>query len=177
MAIDAFLYFPGQSLVVGEVLDDDMAKHKAFAIESFNFGAENTINIGSDSEGGGAGKATFEPFKFKKKCDTASCGLFHTLACGTHFDEAILELRRAGGSAERAGATFLKFHFRLVMIANVGWDGSEDAVEEDVEMHYGAMKIEYFRQDKSGKLTKATGGQGEAKWSRVLNKAVYAVNK
>ncbi|MEM7742253.1 MAG: type VI secretion system tube protein Hcp [Pseudomonadota bacterium] len=177
MAIDAFLYFPGQSLVVGEALDDEMQKQKAFAIETFTFGAENVINIGSDSEGGGAGKAVFEPFNLTKKCDTASCGLFHTLACGTHFDEAILELRRSGGSAERAGATFLKFHFRLVMVGKVEWSGSEDGVEETIELHYGAMKIEYFRQDKTGKLAKATGGQGEAKWSRVLNKAVYAVNK
>lgn len=178
MAFDVFLYFPNQSLVVGESLDDEMAKHKAFELRSFEFGAQNVINIGSETGGGGAGKATFKEFNVTKKTDTASCGLFHTLCTGTHFDEAIIELRRSGGSSDRSGSTFMKFHFRLVMVQDMTWTGSDgdDICEETIIFQYGAIKVEYFKQDKTGKMSKATGGQGETKWSRVLNKAVYAVS-
>ena len=177
MAFDAFLYFPGSSLVIGESQDDEMNKHRAFELRSFEFGAENILIIGSETGGGGAGKATFKQFQVTKKTDTASCGIFHTLCTGTHFDEAILELRRSGGSAQRSGATFMKIHFRLVMVQDMQWSGSDgdDVLEETVIFQYGAIKIEYFKQDKSGKMTKASGGQGEVKWSRVKNKADYVI--
>lgn len=177
MSFDAFLYFPNQSKVVGETQDDAMSAKGAFEILSFEFGAENNINIGSISGGGGAGKASFKEFTVTKKTDTGSCGLFTTLCTGTHFDEAIVELRRSGGAADASGATFMKFHFMLVMVQDIGWSGSDgdDVCEETVILQYGAMKIEYFTQDKAGKMSKAKGGQGEAVWSRVKNKADYAV--
>ena len=177
MSFDAFLYFPNQSLVVGETQDDAMSKNKAFELISFEFGAENVINIGSISGGGGAGKASFKEFNVTKKTDTGSCGLFHTLCTGTHFEEAIIELRRSGGSADASGATFMKFHFKLVMVQDMSWSGSDgdDVCEESIVFQYGAIKIEYFKQAKDGKMSKADGGQGEAKWSRVKNKADYAV--
>lgn len=175
MAIDAFMYFPGQSKVVGETHDDEMAKHKAFEVSSFDFGAENTINVGSDTGGMGAGKASFKEFKIEKRTDTASCGLFSNLCAGKHFDEAIIELRRSGGSSNRSGATFMKFHFRQVMVQDMNWTGSEDECKEDVVFQYGAIKVEYFKQDKTGKMSKAPGDLGETKWSRVKNLAVYSV--
>lgn len=177
MSFDAFLYFPGQSLVQGETQDDAMSAHKAFELISFSFGAENNINIGSISAGGGAGKATFKEFTVTKKTDTGSCGLFATLCTGNHFDEAIIELRRSGGSTTASGATFMKFHFKLVMVQDINWSGSDgdDVCEEEVIFQYGAIKIEYFTQGKDGKMTKASGGMGEAKWSRVKNKADYVV--
>lgn len=177
MAFDAFMYFPGQAKVVGETHDDEMAKHKAFELKSFDFGAENTINVGSDSGGMGAGKAAFKEFKVEKHTDTASCGLFANLCLGKHFDEAIIELRRSGGSNNRSGDTFMKFHFRQVMVQDINWSGADgdDVCKEDVTFQYGAIKIEYFKQDKAGKMSKAPGDLGETKWSRVKNLAVYNV--
>lgn len=175
MSFDAYLYFPGQSLVEGETTDEDMAANKAFMLSAFNFGAENTINIGSGTGGGGAGKATFKEFRVVKETDTASCGLFATLCTGNHFDEAIIELRRSGGSSDSSGATFMKFHFKMVMIQNMTWSGRSgtDVCEEEVIFQYGAIKVEYFQQGNDGKMKKASGGQGETKWSRVKNKADY----
>ncbi|MTI00413.1 type VI secretion system tube protein Hcp [Roseibium sp. RKSG952] len=178
MAFDAFLYFPNAATLKGETQDDEMAAKNAFELRSFEFGAENNVNIGSETGGAGsAGKATFKDFTIKKRTDTASCGLFHTLVTGNHATEAIIELRRSGGSSDRSGATFMKFHFKMVMVKDMSWNGQEgdDILEEDITFEYGAIKIEYFKQNKDGKLQKASGAQGEVKWSRVKNKADYAV--
>ncbi|MBD8891297.1 Hcp family type VI secretion system effector [Roseibium litorale] len=180
MAFDAFLYFPGQNLVVGETTDSEMSKNNAFELRHFDFGAETNVNIGSDTSGAGAaGKTTFKDFTIKKRTDTASCGLFHTLCTGNHFKEAIIELRRSGGASDKSGKTFMKFHFKMVMVKDMSWSGDEgdDILEEDIIFEYGAIKVEYHKQSPDGKLTKASGGQGEAKWSRVLNSASYEVNR
>lgn len=176
MAIDAFLYFPGQSKVVGETLDSDMAGHKAFELESFGFGAENEIVISSDTGGAGGGKTDFNPFTISKKTDTASCGLFAILCTSKHFKEGILELRRSGGSDSKSGATFMKFHFKMVVIKSMTWNGDGDSVTEELEFQYGAIKIEYFQQKSDGTFKKADKDQGEAKWSRTINKADYRVS-
>ena len=95
MAFDAFAYFKGSD-VVGETQDDAMKKEKAFEIISFEIGAENNINIGSMTSGGGAGKATFKEFTITKKTDTASAAMFSKLCEGAHFDDMVVELRRSG---------------------------------------------------------------------------------
>lgn len=179
MAFDAFLYFPGSKDVKGETLDSDMAKKDALELLSFSFGAENSVNIGSQSGGAGAGKVSFSEFEVTKRTDTASCGLFATCCMGTHFDEAIIELRRAGGSAQKTGATFMKIHFKMVVVNDISWSGSDgdDICEESLKFRYGAIKIEYFKQDSKGKMTKASGSQGEVKWSQVLNEANYSVKR
>lgn len=178
MSFDAFLYFPNEKAVVGETQDAEMKGKSAFELISFEFGAENVINIGSISGGGGAGKASFKEFNVTKKTDTGSCGLFTNLCSGKHFEEAIIELRRSGGSADTSGVTFMKFHFLMVMVQDMSWSGSDgdDVCEESIVFQYGAIKIEYFKQSKDGKMSKADGGQGEAKWSRVKNKAEYKVD-
>ncbi|NSX53677.1 Hcp family type VI secretion system effector [Parasulfitobacter algicola] len=177
MAIDAYLYFPknNEINVAGETLDSEMSQKKAFELESFGFGANNSIKISSDTGGAGGGKTDFEEFEIKKKTDTASCGLFQMLCLSKHFDEAILELRRAGGSSSKSGATFMKIHFLMVVLSKMTWSGDEDSLSEDITFEYGAIRLEYFQQDKTGKLKKADGDQGEAKWSRTVNENVYRI--
>ena len=174
MAFDAFLYFPGATdLIPGESQDSEMNAKKAFELISFSFGAENNINIGSASTGGGAGKATFKEFSITKKTDACSCGIFTQLVLGKHFDDAVLELRRSGGSTETSGVTFLKFMFKLVMVQDIEWSGSDgdDVCEESVVFQYGAIQVEYSQQDAKGKMKKTH----DSKWSRVKNKYVFEV--
>ena len=104
MAFDAFCYFaePEKSAddkLKGETQDKTYGKYGAFEILSFEIGAENNINIGSISGGGGAGKATFKELTVTKKTDTSSAELFAKLCEGKHFDDMIIELRRSGGLA------------------------------------------------------------------------------
>jgi type VI secretion system secreted protein Hcp len=173
MAFDAFMYIPNISELKGETQDDDMSKKDAFEILSFEIGAENNINIGSISGGGGAGKATFKECTITKKTDTASCGLFLKLCEGKHFDDAHIVLRRSGGADNVSGATFLQFDFKLMMVQDISWSGSDgdDICEETVVLQYGAMKVTYSKQDKQGKMAE----HSKAMWSRVKNKADLVV--
>lgn len=171
MAFDAFCYFLDKD-VKGETQDKTYKDKGAFEILSFEIGAENNINIGSISAGGGAGKATFKELTITKKTDTASCEMFSRLCDGTHFDDMHIVLRRSGGGG-KSGTEFLKWEFKLVMIQDISWSGSDgdDICEETVIIQYGAMKVTYIAQT-------ATGDAGEEKsgeWSRVLNQANLAV--
>lgn len=171
MAFDAFCYFP-KSSVKGETMDDTMSGEGAFEIVSFEIGAENNINIGSMTGGGGAGKATFKELTVTKKTDTSSAELFAMLCSGKHFDDMVIELRRSGMAA-KSGDGFLKWEFKQVMLQDISWSGSDgdDVCEETLVIQYGAMKVSYKPQDKTGKM----GEPKTAEWSRVKNIASLAV--
>lgn len=172
MAFDAFVYFPGEK-ILGESQDETMKAENAFEISTFEIGATNTINIGSISGGGGAGKADFKPLSITKKTDTASTQLFSKLCEGKHFDDMVIELRRSGGSAGKSGDGFLKWEFKLVMIADIAWSGSDgdDVCEETIELHYGAVKVSYRKQKQDGSME----APKTSEWSRVKNQANFAV--
>ena len=99
--------------------------------------------------------------------------MFNKLCEGNHFDDMVIELRRSGGTPGVSGKTFLKWEFKLVMIQDISWSGSDgdDICEETVVMQYGAMKVTYTKQDKQGK----DAGEFSGEWSRVLNEANLAV--
>ncbi|EAQ03145.1 hypothetical protein OB2597_13413 [Pseudooceanicola batsensis HTCC2597] len=169
MAFDAFLYFPNDSKMVGETQDKSMKENKATEILSFEIGAENNINIGSITAGGGAGKATFKELTITKKTDLMSDMMFESCVTGAHFDTMIIELRRsAQGGGGKAG-TFLMWEFKLVMIQDISWSGSDgdDICEETVVIQYGAMKVTYTPQKADG----TAGTPTNKMWSRVLNEA------
>ena len=168
MSFDAFCYSTTHAEdIPGETQDETYAEKKAFEIISFELGAENNINIGSISGGGGAGKATFKEVTITKKTDTASTGLFHALVTGKHFDNIIIELRRSGHEDTKSGGVFMKFELHLVMVQDISWSGSDgdDVCEETVILQYGAIKIHYMAQDSKGKM----GAPKEAMWNRVKN--------
>lgn len=180
MSFDAFCYSKSamgeaEHQLKGETQDDTYAKLGAFEVLSFELGAENTINIGSISAGGGAGKATFKEFTITKKTDTASVQLFHALVTGKHYPDLIIELRRSGGSDNVSGAVFMKFDFRMVMVQDISWSGSDgdDICEETVIFQYGAIEITYTPQNSKTGLMDGT--KRVARWSRVKNKAALEV--
>lgn len=179
MPFDSFMYFTGPgkaaSAIEGETTDKVMKDKKAFELESFTFTAENSTNIGSATGGaGGGGKVTVEKLNFTKKGDKASAGLLKNLTTGGHFDEVIVSLRRSGGSSDGSGAEFVKFSFKMCVISSFEYSASDgdDDPEESVTMDFGAVKMEYSAQDKTGKMAKAL----DAMWSRKLNSPEYAVD-
>lgn len=159
--------------IPGETQDKTYKDKGAFEIISFELGAENTINIGSVTSGGGAGKATFKEFTITKKTDTASCGLFTALVTGKHFQDLTIDLRRSGEAANISGGVFMKFDFRLVMVQDISWSGSDgdDICEETVIFQYGAIEITYKPQTMKGQMQNGS----QTRWSRVLNQATLSV--
>ncbi|WP_323005180.1 type VI secretion system tube protein Hcp [Pseudorhodobacter sp.] len=180
MSFDAFLFSKTHSSetvdiggIPGETQDEAYSKKGAFEILSFEIGAENNINIGSLSSGGGAGKATFKEFTITKKTDSASAGLFHGLVTGKHYQDMTVELRRSGESTSVTGGVFMRFEFRLVMVQDISWSGSDgdDTPEETVIFQFGAIEITYKQQSVKGQMEK----DKVTRWSRVKNNASLTV--
>jgi type VI secretion system Hcp family effector len=177
MAFDAFLDFPKPGLgspnglikVVGE--SQDPVHKTTVKLSSFAFDLENTTTIGSATGGAGAGKTKLNPLKVTKTVDAASPSLFTALGTGAHFPEAVMYIRKSGGST--SGADYLIYRFSMVFITHVEWSAStgDDAPEETVEMVYGAMQVSYAQQLSTGQLAKPT----LAAWSQLTNSTDYVV--
>jgi type VI protein secretion system component Hcp len=117
-------------------------------IDSFSFGVENTLSIGSATGGAGAGKVTFHPFTIKKTVDANSIGLFRAAESGQHYQNATLNLRKPGGQ------TYLVFHFSAVFVGSIDWSGSGDeAPKETVVFEYGGLQAQYTSQDGTSQST------------------------
>ncbi len=177
MAFDAFLIFKnpgaGAKAIEGETRDKDMSKEKAFEIDEFDFGCENTLNIGSKSGGAGSGKVTFKEFTVGKQTDNGSANLFLACCNGGHYGDVELILRKAGGDASASGIPYLKFSFKLVAVKDITWSGSDgdEACKETVIFEYGAIKVEYFPQKPDGSV----GAPKTQMWSRILNRDQFEV--
>jgi type VI secretion system secreted protein Hcp len=68
-------------------------------------------------------------------------------------------MRKAGGTAGQQ--VFLVYTFTGVMVESIQWSGSsggDDSPTESLSLAFSKVKIEYFQQDKTGKM--ATAGQG-----------------
>lgn len=176
MAFDSFLVFdnPGSGAkpLKGETRDEEF-KDKAFEINSFDFGIENTLNIGSKGGGAGAGKATFNEFTVEKDTDKGSANLFLACCNGGHYGDVTLILRKAGGDSGASGVKYLNFSFKLVAIKSINWSGSDgdEACKETVVFEYGAIKVEYWPQKQDGSLESVVTQQ----WSRVINRDKFEV--
>jgi type VI secretion system secreted protein Hcp len=136
-----------------------------FEIDDFSFGIEQTLNIGSQSPGAGAGKCTFNPFSITRKTDRNSPRMFEMACSGTPFQEVGILLRKGGGGP-MSGAVFLMFRFKLAAVKNIDWSNQDESPQETIQFEYGALQIHYSPQNPDGKMTaKIAGG-----WNRVKNK-------
>ena len=134
MAIDAYMYFKGyddnylksesqvdaSQLNTGDTLWSKFHFNDAykggdrgsqgegglFEVEDFSFDIEQTLNIGSQSSGSGAGKITFNPFSITRKIDRASPTFFQLACSGTPFQQVALGARKAGGGQTPARSTW-----------------------------------------------------------------------
>src|SRR3974377_2069083 len=112
MAIDAFMWFQdynGTYLESESQVDLSKDPQKSavhyppnaniFEVDSYAFDLEQTLNIGSQASGAGAGKITFNPFTITRKTDKSSPVLFQMACSGTPFQSVSLVLRRSAGGA------------------------------------------------------------------------------
>lgn len=178
MAIDSYMIFTKydntsikaeSQVILGECAEELAKPFKAaagriFEVESYNFDVEQTLSIGSQSSGAGAGKITFNPFGISRKIDVASPEFFKMACNGTAFKTVQLGLRKSAGT-DQSGVFYLRFDFKLVAVKTLGWEHDDEAPKENVTFEYGGLQIRYCQQEPSGKLmgVTATG------WNRVKN--------
>lgn len=136
---------------------------KLFEIGDFSFDIEQTLNIGSQSTGAGAGKVTFNPFSIRRKIDVSSPVLFKDACSGTPFEHVALGLRKPGGPA--SGQIYLVFNFKLVAVKTIAWSYDDESPKETVTFEYGGLQIKYAQQQQGGQLKPPV----VAGWNRVKN--------
>lgn len=133
-------------------------------LEDYSFDIEQTLNIGSQSRGAGAGKITFNPFSITRKIDVQSPAFFKMVCSGTAFQQVILMMRKSAGG-DTAGQAFCRFDFKLVAVKTISWSHDDEAPKETITFEYGGLQVRYSMQEASGKMTPAIAGG----WNRVKN--------
>ncbi len=160
MASDMFLKING---IDGESNDN---KYKdQIEVLSFSWGAHQQSSMSSGG-GGGAGKASVNELSITHMVDRASPNLLLYLMGGKHIDQAILTVRKAGGTP----LDYFKITMKHLIISSVQHGGSNggDGLTEVVNLSFSEFKMEYQPQGKDGK---AVGGVITAAWDIKANKA------
>jgi len=189
MAVDGYMYFIGYDTVsLKSESTVDLTKQKdeplfttfefkkyagssltdtnraLFEVEDFSFDIEQTLNIGSQSTGAGAGKVTFNPFSITRKIDKSSPILFQMACSGTPFKQVTLGLRKSAGGGT-AGLFYLVFNFKLVAVKTISWSYDDESPKETVTFEYGGLQVHYSPQKPDGSLDKPV----PSGWNRVKN--------
>jgi type VI secretion system Hcp family effector len=145
---------------------DGVDQRAFFAIDSWAMDVEQTLNIGSQSTGAGAGKVTFNPFSITRRIDALSPTLFHNTAAGVPFETVDLLEHRAGKDGNRAA--FVAWQFKLVAVKTVTWASDDDRPTETISFEYGGLSIRYVPQSAAGQLQPPV----QTGWDRVRNVAL-----
>ena len=135
-----------------------------FEVETFNFDIEQTLNIGSQSRGAGAGKVTFNAFNITRKIDISSPIIYQMACSGTPFQLVSLGFRKSGG-ADVSGFMNLRFDFKLVAVKTISWEHDDESPKETMAFEYGGLIMRYCQQKADGTLLGAVAGG----WNRVKN--------
>jgi type VI secretion system secreted protein Hcp len=143
MAVDMFIKIAS---VDGESKD---SKHgKEIDVLAWSWGLSNS---GSAHTGGGAGsgKVNVQDLSFTKWVDSATPKLVKAACDGSHFDEALLTVRKAGGSP----VEYIKLKLTEVLVSSIstGGSGGEDRLTENVTLNFGKFSLDYTPQDDKGK--------------------------
>lgn len=139
--LNSFLRIEGIS---GESSDD---KHSGW-IEIIDYDldvGQNVIRTASSAGGGSAGRADFSVFSFAKLLDQATPLLCTACAAGTHFDNIVVELCRAGGEK----APFMRYEFKNCIICKVFTSSDLGFPADNVSFNYGTVNWAYIAYNRS----------------------------
>lgn len=105
-----------------------------------------TANMHSGS-GGGAGKCIVGDLRFEHYFDKASPNLLQYCLTGKHIPEAVLIMRKAGGSPLEYLRILLQ---EIIMVESVGYH-TMPAAREEVALSFSRVKVDYVLQNAEGK--------------------------
>ena len=134
-----------------------------FALEGFSFSEQNSVSIGGQSGGAGAGKATFNPLQLTFSQLGLQPALLEALATGSHFKEVDV----LGYS--QANQLVTDDSFGLVLASNLGIDSSGAT---QVSLEYGSQEIQQSVQLANGSLSSPV----TASWNQVSNTADFSTD-
>src|ERR1700740_3580163 len=142
MAVDMFLKIAG---VDGE--SRDKVHKKEIDVLAWSWGMSNS---GSAHVGGGAGsgKVNVQDLSVTKYVDSSSPNLILAACQGTHYSDATLVVRKAGGTPVED----IKIKMTEVFISAVstGGSGGEDRLTENVVLNFAKFNLDYTPQDEKG---------------------------
>jgi type VI secretion system secreted protein Hcp len=171
MAFDSFLKLTGTDGKDVEGESTDATHAKEIELFQFSFGASNSVTIGSGTTGSAGGKMSASSFNITKRTDKASPILFTKCADGTHFEKAVVTLRKAGGTAGQQ--EYIHYTFEQVYVESIQWSGSsggDDTPTESVSLAYGKFTLGYSPQKADGTLD----AEVKAGWDMTTNQAYAA---
>lgn len=139
------------------------SKHgKEIDVLAWSWGVSNS---GSAQIGGGAGagKVNVQDLSFTKWVDAATPKLVLACCAGTHYDDATLVVRKAGGTPVEY--ITLKLTEVLITSISTGGSGGEDRLTENVTLNFAKFNLDYVPQDAKG----AAGTAIPAGWDVAQN--------
>ena len=148
------------------ILGDDLVE-----LSSISFVENNTVNIGSISGGGGAGKATAPLITLKLRIDSSFPQLAAKITSNQLVPEVMLEIHKPYDSQY-----FIQEKISLGLVRFKSWEATHisegDVAAGNVKLilAIGCMKREYKRINNAG--TAVING-GETIWSYLRNKSEY----
>jgi type VI secretion system secreted protein Hcp len=159
MAVDIFLKIKG---VDGESDDDKHKKEIDVLAWSWGLSNSGSAHVGG---GAGAGKVNVQDLSCTKWVDASTPKLVLACCNGSHYDEALLTVRKAGGSSP---VEYIKLKLQEVLITSVstGGSGGEDRLTENLTLNFAKFNLDYTPQDAKG----AAGTAIPAGWDVAANK-------
>ncbi|MFD2573136.1 type VI secretion system tube protein Hcp [Spirosoma soli] len=129
-------------------------------VTSAQYSFSNTLNIGSQSGGAGAGKANFSPMVITKQVDASTASFQKTLFVGGYYQYVRLNFYRGDGSLA------YRVVLGLVAVSNYSASGAEGctngcpALSESITLEYG--QVATYNPEAPVNLRTTT-------WNRVTN--------
>jgi type VI secretion system secreted protein Hcp len=130
---------------------------------SWGLSQSGTTHLGP---GGGSGKVNIQDISITKYVDSSSHSLVQCCCKGTHFDEALLTVRKAGDNPLEY--VVIKMEGVIVTSVSTGGSGGEDRLTENVSLNFAKVNFAYTPQmtDGSGDAVKEFG------WDIPANEAL-----
>ena len=150
MAVDMFLKI---ATVNGE--STDSVHEGEIDLLSWSFAAHQT-GVSQSGGGSGAGRVSIQDLTITKKVDRSSPTLFALCCNGSHVDDAVLTVRKAGGEALEYLVVKME-HVLITGLQTTGSDGQDQLVEQ-VTLNFKRVGLIYTPQKDDGTGGPTVGG-------------------
>lgn len=151
MSVDIFLLLSNG--VKGESEDavyKGSGEHGGIDVLAWNWSLtqSGTTHMGG---GGGGGKVNVNDIAITKYVDLSSNELIKKCADGTHFENAKLIVRKAGG--ETGPVEYFHLNMEMVMVTSYSTGGAKDGldrIQESLTLNFRKFEVVYKTQDDAG---------------------------